>query len=135
MNLYDASAAELARILWGMSASPNPGTAAGSSMIEEALIDWARIDGDIDGPYRHFCESGYAYRDAIHRDTEDPDIAWIRVRARAIDLAMSLEKLGERRIARCKRKTGCGTCNTPLDTTGECPVDGYGADYALKHTD
>ena len=119
MSYQDLTAAELATELV-MSAATNQNTGL-LSMLDEATFAFRGKSPEIDAAQRAFAMARLdhmgSYRSALGDYSPK---AWDKAAAAARNLAALLRPLGATRIARCKRMTGWGTCNLPLDSDGVC---------------
>lgn len=127
-NPKDMTAAELANAL---SLPAEMLSTGWLSMLDEATIAFGSLDPHIREAQGAFSQARSAHMrswgapDALPGDLSPQ--AWDRAVAAARELANALRPLGDLRIARCKRQTGWGTCNLPLDPDGSCTYE--------KHTD
>lgn len=123
-NPKDMTAAELADAL---SLPVGMLSTGWLSMLDEATIAFGNLDAHIREAQSAFSQA----RSAHMRSWDAPDApagdlspqAWDRAVAAARELANVLRPLGEFRIARCKRQTGWGTCNLPLEQDGSCSYE------------
>ena len=118
-DLKDATAAELARNLEIMADFPH--NTGGLSMLDEATMAFGRDNPHVASLQRAFAEARHAHMRSYSSATcSYSDKAWRTAIDAARSLAAALRELGDVRIARCKRPSGWGICNLPLDSDGEC---------------
>jgi hypothetical protein len=122
----DLTPAELADALDMMERFPhNTGTL---SMLDEATLEYGRKFPAIGSAQRAFSGARHAHMSSYRTETGGySEEAWGKAMEAARNLAAALRPLGDARIARCKRRTGWGTCNRPLGDDGTC--------YGQDHTD
>jgi len=126
-DLKDATAAELARDLEVMEDFPH--NTGGLSMLDEATLAFGWKYPEVGSAQRAFADARHAHMRSWSTGAQAySDEAWRTAMDAALSLAAALRKLGDMRIARCKRPAGWGTCNLPLDGDGECRS-------TLGHTD
>lgn len=117
--LMDKTAAELADALDAMEYFPH--NTAGLSMLDEATLAFRAKSVELDEAQQAFVEARFAHKDSYSLTSDYySDESWQLAMQAARRLAALLRKLGDVRIARCKRQAGWGTCNLPLDELGEC---------------
>jgi hypothetical protein len=122
MSMFtDLTPAELADAL--DRAEQFPHNTGALSMLDEATMAYGRKYPAAAGPQQAFVTARYAHmRSYSTRTGSYSDEAWREATEAAHALAAVLRPLGDARIARCKRRTGWGTCNIPLDADGTCHV-------------
>lgn len=122
----DSTPAELADMLDLMERFPH--STGSLSMLDEATLAYGRKYPAINGPQRAFAAARHAHMDSYRTGRGNyTDESWREAMRAAHALADALRPLGDTVIARCKRQTGWGTCNIPLDDDGTCHV--------TEHTD
>jgi len=122
----DSTPAELADMLDMMERFPH--NTGSLSMLDEATMAYGRKYPAIDSARRAFAAARYAHMGSYRTETGNySDESWRKAIEAAHALAAVLRPLGDARVERCKRQTGWGTCNIPLDDDGTCHV--------TEHTD
>lgn len=112
VDLKDYTAEQLARALEVMDDFPH--NTGGLSMLDEATMAWG-------GKYGHIAPLQKALADARHAHMRSyrSDIGNYSQEKWAEAIAAA-HALAEAWIPRCKRPTGWGTCNFPLEDDGTC---------------
>jgi hypothetical protein len=124
--MMDLTPAELADALDMTERFPH--NTGSLSMLDEATIAYGSKYPDIGSLQRAFASARLAHMNSYRTEYSDySDAAWQRAMNAAHALAVALRPLGGARIERCKRPTGWGTCNFPLDDDGTC--------HGRDHTD
>jgi hypothetical protein len=122
----DSTPAELADLLDELEQFPHSTVAL--SMLDEATLAYGSRYPEVSGSQRAFASARLAHMQSYTTETGNyADESWRKATEAAHALASVLRPLGDARIERCKRRTGWGTCNIPLDADGTCHV--------TEHTD
>jgi hypothetical protein len=91
------------------------------SMLDQATLAYGARYPHISGPQRAFSSARHAHMRSYSTATGNySDEAWDAAMDSARALATALRAEGVTMIDRCKRPTGWGTCDFPLDYDGTC---------------
>jgi hypothetical protein len=122
MDPKDWTAADLADALDALDTGSRAVKGTGwLSMLDEATLAFGLKYPEVAAPQQEFGQARYAHLTSYRPETGGyADEEWQRAMSAAHSLAAALRPLGDKRIARCKRQTGWGTCNLPLDDDGQC---------------